>query len=105
MLISLQKRCILQNLPEFRCRHAVIFLQFLRILRSQLKPTYMKTLLSLVLFFLISIAGFSQCNSFYPLKENVRYEYDHFDRKEKLSFRMSQTFKNISGSGNTMSAT
>jgi len=65
----------------------------------------MKTLLSLVLFFSISIAGFSQCNSFYPLKENVRYEYDHFDRKEKLSFRMSQTFKNISGSGNNMSAT
>lgn len=65
----------------------------------------MKTLFSLVLFFSAASSGFSQCNAFYPLNENVKYEYDHFDRKEKLSFKMSQTFKNISGDGNNMSAT
>lgn len=65
----------------------------------------MKTLMLLLLFVCLANACFGQCNSFYPLKENMRYEYDHFDRKEKLSLRMSQIFKNITGSGTNMSAT
>ena len=65
----------------------------------------MKALLPPILFVCISATCFGQCNSFYPLKENVRYEYDHFDRKEKLSLRMSQTVRNITGSGTNMSAT
>lgn len=66
----------------------------------------MKILLSsLLLGMSLAFPGFSQCNAFYQLKENVRYEYDHFDRKEKLSFKMAQTLKNISGSGNNISAT
>ena len=47
----------------------------------------------------------AQCNDFFPLKENVRYEYEAFDRKEKMTFRMAHTFINISGSGDNMTAT
>jgi len=47
----------------------------------------------------------AQCNSFFPLKENVRYEYEMYDKKEKMTFKMTHTFKNISGSGDNMKAT
>jgi hypothetical protein len=47
----------------------------------------------------------AQCNAFFPMKEKVKYQYDHFDKKEKLSLRTTQTFKNIKGSGSSMTAT
>jgi hypothetical protein len=47
----------------------------------------------------------AQCNDFFPMKEKVKYQYDHFDKKEKLSLRTTQTLKNIKGSGNSMTAT
>jgi len=65
----------------------------------------MKLSLSLLLVVCLSIASFGQCNTFFPLKENVRYEYELYDKKEKLSGRMAHTIKNVSGSDNDMRAT
>ena len=65
----------------------------------------MKTLLTLLLSICFSLEILGQCNSFFPLRENVRYEYEIFDRKEKLTVRLTHTFKNIQGSGDNMSAT
>jgi hypothetical protein len=65
----------------------------------------MRILFTALVTLCFSSAMHGQCNAFFPLKENVRYEYDHFDRKEKLSFRMTHTFKNIAGSGDNMNAT
>lgn len=47
----------------------------------------------------------AQCNSFYPIKEGIRYEYDHLDKKDKVTLRTVNTFKNVSGSGSDMKAT
>lgn len=58
----------------------------------------------LFIFSCLAQMVYAQCNEFYPIKENVRYEYDHFDRKEKLTVRTVNTFKNISGSGSNMKA-
>ena len=41
---------------------------------------------------------------FFPLKENVRYEYELFDKKEKLTSKVAQTLKTVSGSGDNMDA-
>jgi hypothetical protein len=65
----------------------------------------MKLLLTILLTLFISLEILGQCNSFFPLKENVRYEYELFDRKEKMTGKMSHTLKNVSGSGDNMSAT
>lgn len=65
----------------------------------------MKLLLTILLALSVSIEILGQCNSFFPLKENVRYEYELFDRKEKMTGKMSHTLKNVSGSGDNMSAT
>jgi hypothetical protein len=65
----------------------------------------MKTLFTLLLSVCFSFEIVAQCNSFFPLKENVRYEYEIYDRKEKLATKMTHTFKNIQGSGDNMSAT
>ena len=65
----------------------------------------MKTLLVTAVAILLSLEIFGQCNSFFPIKENVRYEYEMYDRKEKLSSRMTHSFKNISGSDDNMTAT
>jgi hypothetical protein len=46
----------------------------------------------------------AQCNGFFPMKEKVKYQYDHFDKKEKLSLRTTQTLKDVKGSGNSMTA-
>ncbi len=62
-----------------------------------------KTILTLCLFCAAFIVA-AQCNSFFPLKENVKYEYDHFDKKDKLSLRTTQSFKDIAGSGTNMKA-
>lgn len=48
---------------------------------------------------------FAQCNVFYPMKENVQYEYEHFDKKDKLTMRTINKFKNVTGSGDYMKAT
>ncbi len=65
----------------------------------------MKLSLTLLLLICFAINAFSQCSTFFPLKENVRYEYELFDKKEKLSGRMAHTIKNVSGSDNDMKAT
>jgi hypothetical protein len=65
----------------------------------------MKAFFTLLLSICLSFEIVAQCNSFFPIKENVRYEYDMYDKKEKLSTRMAHTFKNIKGSGDNMSAT
>jgi hypothetical protein len=65
----------------------------------------MKLLLTILLALCISTVVLGQCNSFFPLKENVRYDYELFDRKEKMTGKMSHTLKNVSGSGDNMSAT
>ncbi|HYF69754.1 MAG TPA: hypothetical protein VD884_16530 [Ohtaekwangia sp.] len=65
----------------------------------------MKTSALSFLFLISTLALKAQCNSFFPMKENVKYQYDHFDKKEKLSLRTRQWFKDVKGSGNTMNAT
>jgi hypothetical protein len=65
----------------------------------------MKILLSITLTLGLSSNVLAQCNSFFPMKENVRYEYEMYDRKEKLTTRMSHTFKDITGSGDNLKAT
>jgi hypothetical protein len=65
----------------------------------------MKIICTLLLVISFVSNSLSQCNTFFPLKENVRYEYELFDKKEKMTARMSHTMKNISGSGENMNAT
>jgi hypothetical protein len=65
----------------------------------------MKIILTIILTSLISLNLLAQCNSFFPLKENVKYEYEVFDKKEKMTYKISQTLKNVSGSGDNMKAT
>lgn len=65
----------------------------------------MKTVFTLLLSVCLSLEILAQCNSFFPIKENVRYEYELYDKKEKLSTKMSHAFKDIKGSGDNMSAT
>src|SRR5690606_29692603 len=65
----------------------------------------MKTSILTLLFLVSTLTLQAQCNSFFPMKENVKYQYDHFDKKEKLSLRTIQWFKDVQGSGNTMNAT
>jgi hypothetical protein len=65
----------------------------------------MKTLLTTFVFALFYTVATAQCNTFFPLKENVKYQYDHYDKKDKLSMRTVQWLKNISGAGNSMKAT
>src|SRR6187200_2049912 len=70
-----------------------------------IKSHTMKALLLIVLVSIVSFKTLGQCNAFFPLKENVRYEYEMFDKKEKMTFKMSHTLKNVSGSGDNMTAT
>src|SRR6187401_1137860 len=65
----------------------------------------MKSFLSIILLLSCSISTLAQCNAFFPLKENVRYEYEMYDKKEKMTMKMSHTLKNVSGSGANMTAT
>jgi hypothetical protein len=65
----------------------------------------MKTLLFTILICLATSVSHAQCNAFFPMKENIKHVYDHYDKKEKLSLRTTQTLKDVSGSGNSMKAT
>ncbi len=65
----------------------------------------MKTVFTLILSVCFSLEVLAQCNSFFPIKENVRYEYDMYDKKEKLTTRLAHSFKNVKGSGENMTAT
>jgi hypothetical protein len=65
----------------------------------------MKTISTLLLTLCFCAEIFAQCNAFYPIKENVKYEYEMYDKKEKLSTKMTHAFKDIKGSGDNMSAT
>ena len=42
----------------------------------------MKVILSIAVVLCASSGIFAQCNSFVPFKENVKYEYEMFDKKE-----------------------
>lgn len=64
----------------------------------------MKKLFPFVLLSMLVQLAQGQCNDFYPIKEGARYEYDHQDKKEKVTVRTVNTFKNVSGSGNNMKA-
>jgi len=70
-----------------------------------INPHAMKALLTIALASIASFEIFAQCNPFFPLVENTRYEYEMFDKKEKLTVKMSYSFKNVSGSGDNMNAT
>jgi hypothetical protein len=65
----------------------------------------MKKLFVLTFLILAVHFTFAQCNTFYPIKEGVRYEYNHLDKKDKVTMRTINTFKNVSGSGNNIKAT
>lgn len=61
----------------------------------------------LVLFALLSnvIDASAQCNAFFPIRENVTFFYDHFDKKDKLVLTTTQKLINVSGSGDNMKGT
>jgi hypothetical protein len=60
----------------------------------------------LVIFCSLSIhAAKSQCNEIYPFTEGSRFEYEHQDKKGKVTTRSVNTFKNVSGTGHNMRAT
>jgi hypothetical protein len=65
----------------------------------------MKALLTTLLLICISGVVMAQCSPFYLMKENVRYEYEMFDKKEKMTFKMAHTFKNITTNGDDVTAT
>jgi hypothetical protein len=65
----------------------------------------MKKLCVFIIAFFIYQSSPAQCNSFYPIKEGIRYEYDHLDKKDKVTLRTVNTFKNVSGSGSNVKAT
>jgi hypothetical protein len=65
----------------------------------------MKKIAMMFLFLCAFNFAGAQCNDFYPIKEGLRYEYDHFDKKEKVTMHTVSTFKNVSGSGDNLKAT
>ncbi len=73
------------------------------ILTSKKNP--MKNLLVILACLCAGVTGKAQCNAFFPLKEKIKYQFDHFDKKDKLTLRTTQTLRNVSGTGNSMKAT
>ena len=69
------------------------------------KITPMKSLLYSMVILLYCVDANAQCNTFFPIKEKVKYHFDFFDKKDKLSLRTTQTLKNVTGGGNSMKAT
>lgn len=65
----------------------------------------MKTNVILILFCFFSINLSAQCNTFFPMRDNVKVYYDHFDKKDKVTLQTTQKLMNVSGSGNSMKAT
>ena len=70
-----------------------------------IKSNAMKAILTIALASFASFEILAQCNSFFPLIENTRYEYEMFDKKDKMTVKMTYTLKNVSGSGDNMNAT
>lgn len=57
--------------------------------------------------FILSFSGAARgqaCNPFYSIQEGVKYTYELFNAKGKLSSRNVNEFKNVSGSGNQLKA-
>jgi hypothetical protein len=65
----------------------------------------MKTLTLASICVLAHVFSFAQCNTFFPIRENVKVYYDHQDKKEKVTLRTTQKFTNVKGSGEAMTAT
>ena len=65
----------------------------------------MKLILSVIVSLLATMNLAAQCNTFFPMRENVKVYYDHFDKKEKLVLRTMQKITKVSGSGASMKAT
>jgi hypothetical protein len=65
----------------------------------------MKSSLLMLLLTVISTELAAQCNTYFPMRENVKVHYDFYDRKEKLTLRMTQKLINVTGSGNAMKGT
>jgi hypothetical protein len=68
------------------------------------QPSMMKHLIFIAISCCsVNIAG-AQCNAFFPMKENIKYYYDHYDKKEQLSLRTTQSLKDIKETGNSITA-
>ena len=65
----------------------------------------MKTNVILILLCFSSISLYAQCNTFFPMRENAKVYYDHYDKKDKVTLQTTQKLVNVSGSGNSMKAT
>lgn len=65
----------------------------------------MKSFLSIILFFASLSFVQAQCNAFFPIREGVKFSYDYYDKKDKLTLKTVQWMKDVSGSGNSMKAT
>jgi len=64
----------------------------------------MKPILA-VFFSLLSAMAFSQCHPYFPIKEGVKYTYDFYNAKDKLSSRSTNEFKKVSDTGGKVTAT
>jgi hypothetical protein len=65
----------------------------------------MKYIITIAILFVSVSIGKSQCNTFFPMRENVKVFYDHYDKKEKVALRSTQKLINVSGAGNEMKGT
>lgn len=65
----------------------------------------MKSIILIFLFSISYLASSAQCNAFFPMRENVKVYYDHFDKKDKVTVQTTQKLINITGSGSSMKAT
>jgi len=64
----------------------------------------MKTILTVFLL-LLSVKAFCQCHPYFPIKEGVKYTYDFYNAKDKLSSRTTNEFKKVSDTGGKLTAT
>src|SRR5690606_23402039 len=65
----------------------------------------MKSCISILLFFSSLSFVQAQCNAFFPIREGVKFSYDFYDKKDKLTLKSVQWMKDVSGSGSSMKAT
>ena len=47
----------------------------------------MKTNVILILLCFSSISLYAQCNTFFPMRENAKVYYDHYDKKDKVTLQ------------------
>jgi len=64
----------------------------------------MKTTLTVFLV-LLSVMTFCQCHPYFPIREGVKYTYDFYNAKDKLSSRSTNEFKRVNDAGGKLTAT